>query len=146
VIFHLITTPLTFSSLSLSLSLSLVFSAYHGSQISSIRNTHLHRAGGSRFHSLLLSVLHNQRRRHILVHDSESGKRTKTLERQAVDDADVKEFLLTPNHPGPTYVWNTVTGSSEKYAFQLSSTVTDSLSPSLSLSLSLSGNLICSFS
>lgn len=33
--------------------------------------------------SLLLSVLHNQRRRHVLVHDSESGKnQSKTLERQ----------------------------------------------------------------
>lgn len=58
-------------------------SGVHASQNSSYRNHYLSRAGGNRFHALLLSVLHNQRRRHVLVRDSESGKnQSKTLERQ----------------------------------------------------------------
>jgi hypothetical protein len=80
------------------------------------RNYHLHRAGGSRFHAVLLSVLHNQRKRHILVQDSESNKNpTKTLERQAVDDAEVKQFLKTPGHLGPTFVFKQMNESLAKY-------------------------------
>jgi len=65
---------------------------------------------------MLRSVLWKQRRRHILLDESDWGKmHTKTSARQAVDDADVKEFLTTPGHPGPTYVFNSISESATRY-------------------------------
>jgi hypothetical protein len=67
---------------------------------SSLQNT-----SRRQYESILKRVLGNQRKRHIL---SQKGMiehaKTRIVMRQAVDPADVKEFLTTVNHAGPTYL------------------------------------------
>jgi hypothetical protein len=56
------------------------------------------------YEHILKRVLGNQRRRHILSQKGTDRADTRIATHQAVDRADVREFLKTAGHPGPTYV------------------------------------------
>lgn len=68
-------------------------------------NTPLQSTSRRHYEPILKRVLGNQRRRHILSQKGVEDRAQISIKtHQAVDPADVKEFLKTPGHAGPKYV------------------------------------------
>lgn len=70
----------------------------------SILGSRAQSSGRHQYETILKRVLGNQRKRHILSQKGVDHAHKSFATHQAVDPKEVKEFLKTPGHAGPTYV------------------------------------------